>query len=410
MSLLLFIRLDGQTLIPGVGIKGDKIVVNVSTLADVISIKGNADTIYNSGTHTYYGYRNSGVSYGYDYYDLSKIIRSVLVQSPFKGCTPSGVYLGITQWYLLASLLNGGGGSTPTRNEVYRRDSGICYYIPKKQIDAVRWDNRQPIYKITLDCYGRFGPLDLPGYIYDSLSEKPAMAEFEKFILTRRSLQTFRDSFAPHPGRNAKPPYEVRSMRIRERILEFEQTESRMYIYCGLTQYELTIFSLHDTIYYAGMTPKSRMSDTARIFLYDTLMVNRLFQCIVETYNPAADSLRSQMHSLYSFLYSPDGCGESSYKNKMCHSGDALIDQQDTAQLAQWLCSGIPEQQAYALHGLWELHYYGLPLSDRMFSLMEHVAALKIPVYTCRGCVTYQVMHFSDIISPRQLRQARRNN
>jgi len=157
LFILCFNPIFGQTnvLIPNKGIEEISIVIDSSTISDVIEIYGTDYTLSEKTLITNYRFDKIGLTFQIDPYDKNKIVRSISVQSPFKAKTENGIVLNESTMRDVWNIYNDKGCLT-SKTYAWNTQNGISFYIKKDPNDK-GYDTGEKIFKIEINNDGDFG-------------------------------------------------------------------------------------------------------------------------------------------------------------------------------------------------------------------------------------------------------------
>ncbi len=147
----------GQTplIIPQKGIEGIPVIIDSSNISDVFKTFGKEYQVIQNRLTTVFSYSSIGLSFKIDPYDKNEIVRSIIVESPFRAKTKEGIVLNESMmndvWNIYGDRTYSGSG-----NYICNRQNGIYFYA-NAGFKRKKYDPHQLVNKIEVNKENSIG-------------------------------------------------------------------------------------------------------------------------------------------------------------------------------------------------------------------------------------------------------------
>jgi hypothetical protein len=391
INIILFIfsfnPLFGQTnvLIPNKGIEGISIMIDSSTISDVIEIYGTDYNISEKTLITNYYYDKIGLTFQIDPYDKNKIVRSILVQSPFKAKTENGIVLNESTMNDVWNTYNDKGCFT-SKTYVWNTQNGISYYI-KKDPNEKGYDAEEKIFKIEINNDGDFGISSRTNFEFN---DEPVKEKLNSLIAILKS-DNFKfqklDSFWVKEKITEKEPYGLEKRASFNRKFENNLTQESSELWLVGSSYNLNII---------------KSSDNELVYL--KLTDNNEQKTILERIENS--DFKKADFDVYTY---GTFCGIAGTPPTKCQRMLDLVNANNYDQLASWLKSINPEIATYGYIGLEFLNKKGNNLEKRELQRMTELSKSEIQLNTCQGCIFGVTEQIKDVLKNKNINQIYRS-
>lgn len=391
INIILFIfcfnPLFGQTnvLIPNKGIEGISIVIDSSTISDVIGIYGTDYTLSEKTLITNYRYEKIGLTFQIDPYDKNKIVRSISVQSPFKAKTENGIVLNESTMKDVWNTYNDKGCFT-SKNYAWNTQNGISYYI-KKEPNEKGYDTEEKIYKIEINNDGDFGISSRTNFefndepVKEKLNSLIAILKSDKFNFQKL------DSFWSKEKINEKEPYGLEKRTSFNRKIESNLSQESSELWLVGSSYNLNII-------------KSSDNELVYLKLTDNNEQKTLFERIE---NSNFEKTDFDVYTYGTF------CGFAGTPPDKCQRMLDLVNANNYDQLTSWLKSINPEIATYGYIGLEFLKRKGKNIEKTELQKMTELSESEIQLNTCQGCIFGVTEQIKDVLKNKNINQIYRS-
>ncbi len=155
-------------LIPNKGIEGIPVIVDTTTISDVIKLYGDNYFKQETSLMTIYKYETIGLTFKVSLYDKNQVIRSIVAEAPFQAKTKNGIILNESTMNDIWKLYDSEGCFT-SENNAYSVQNGISFFI-KKESNEKGYNPNEKIYKIEINNNGLYG---IPSRVNFEFNRKP---------------------------------------------------------------------------------------------------------------------------------------------------------------------------------------------------------------------------------------------
>ena len=390
INIILFIfcfnPLFGQTnvLIPNKGIEGISIVIDSSTILDVIEIYGTDYTISEKTLITNYRYDKIGLTFQIDPYDKNKIVRSISVQSPFKAKTENGIVLNESTMKDVWNTNNDKGCFT-SKTYAWNTQNGISYYI-KKDPNEKGYDTEEKIFKIEINNDDDFGISSRTNFEFN---DEPIKEKLNSLIANLKAdnfnFQKL-DSFWSKEKVTEKESYGLKKRKSFNRNIENNLIQESSELWLVGSSYNLNIIKSDNELVYLKLTDNNEQK---------TL--------IERTENSELENTNFDVYTYGTF------CGIAGTPPDKCQSMLDLVNANDYDQLVSWLKSINPEIATYGYIGLEFLKKKGIKIENTEFQRMTELSESEIQLNTCQGCIFGVTEQIKDVLKNKNINQIYRS-
>ena len=390
INIILFIfcfnPLFGQTnvLIPNKGIEGISIVIDSSTILDVIEIYGTDYTISEKTLITNYRYDKIGLTFQIDPYDKNKIVRSISVQSPFKAKTENGIVLNESTMKDVWNTYNDKGCFT-SKTYAWNTQNGISYYI-KKDPNEKGYDTEEKIFKIEINNDDDFGISSRTNFEFN---DEPIKEKLNSLIANLKAdnfnFQKL-DSFWSKEKVTEKESYGLKKRKSFNRNIENNLIQESSELWLVGSSYNLNIIKSDNELVYLKLTDNNEQK---------TL--------IERTENSKLENTNFDVYTYGTF------CGIAGTPPDKCQSMLDLVNANDYDQLVSWLKSINPEIATYGYIGLEFLKKKGIKIENTEFQRMTELSESEIQLNTCQGCIFGVTEQIKDVLKNKNINQIYRS-
>jgi len=390
INIILFIfcfnPLFGQTnvLIPNKGIEGISIVIDSSTILDVIEIYGTDYTISEKTLITNYRYDKIGLTFQIDPYDKNKIVRSISVQSPFKAKTENGIVLNESTMKDVWNTYNDKGCFT-SKTYAWNTQNGISYYI-KKDPNEKGYDTEEKIFKIEINNDDDFGISSRTNFEFN---DEPIKEKLNSLIANLKAdnfnFQKL-DSFWSKEKVTEKESYGLKKRKSFNRNIENNLIQESSELWLLGSSYNLNIIKSDNELVYLKLTDNNEQK---------TL--------IERTENSELENTNFDVYTYGTF------CGIAGTPPDKCQSMLDLVNANDYDQLVSWLKSINPEIATYGYIGLEFLKKKGIKIENTEFQRMTELSESEIQLNTCQGCIFGVTEQIKDVLKNKNINQIYRS-
>lgn len=391
INIILFIfcfnPVFGQTnlLIPNKGIEGISIVIDSSTISDVIEIYGTDYTLSEKTLIINYRFDKIGLTFQIDPYDKNQIVRSISVESPFKAKTESGIVLNESTMKDVWNTYNDKGCFT-SKTYAWNTQNGISYYI-KKDPNKKGYDTEEKILKIEINNNGDF---EISSRTNFEFNDEPVREKLNSLIATLKSDNfNFRklDSFWSKEKITEKEQYGLEKRTSFNRKIENNLNQESSELWLVGSSYNLNII-------------KSSDNELVYLKLTDNNEQKTLFERIE---NPHFEKTDFGVYTYGTF------CGIAGTPPDKCQKMLVLINKKDFKELAKWLQSLNPEIATYGYIGLQYLVQNEIDIPESWFTRMNELHKSEIQLNTCEGCIYGVTEKIKDVLKENNLKQIYRS-
>ncbi|TJY31587.1 hypothetical protein [Pontimicrobium aquaticum] len=383
LFILCFSPVFGQTnvLIPNKGIEGISIVIDSSTIPDVIEIYGTDYTMSEKTLITNYRYDKIGITFQIDPYDKNKIVRSISVQSPFKAKTENGIVLNESTMKDVWNTYNDKGCFT-SKTYAWNTQNGISFYI-KKDPNEKGYDTEEKIFKIEINNNGDFG---ISSRINFEFNDEPVKEKLNSLITILKSdnfnFQKL-DSFWSAEKITEKEPYGLEKRTSFNRKIENNLTQESSELWLVGSSYNLNIItSSNNQLVYLKLTDNNEHK--------------ALFERIE---NSNFEKTDFDVYTYGTF------CGIAGTPPDKCQKMLDLVNGKDFNKLAKWMQSLNPEIATYGYIGLQYLVQNEIDVPESWFTRMSKLNKSEIQLNTCGGCIYGVTEKIKDVLKEDNLKQ-----
>ena len=386
LFILCFNPIFGQTdvLIPNKGIEGISIVIDSSTISDVIEIYGTDYTLSEKTLITNYRFDKIGLTFQIDPYDKNKIVRSISVQSPFKAKTENGIVLNESTMKDVWNIYNDKGCLT-SKTYAWNTQNGISYYI-KKDPNEKGYDTDEKIFKIEINNDGDFGISSRTNFEFN---DEPVKEKLNNLIAILKA-DNFKfeelDSFWSKEKVSEKEPYGLEKRTSFNRNIENNLIQESSELWLVGSSYNLNIIKSDNELVYLKLTDNNEQK---------TL--------IERAENSELENTNFDVYTYGTF------CGIAGTPPDKCQSMLDLVNANNYDQLASWLKSINPEIATYGYIGLEFLKKKGIKVENKEFQRMTKLSESEIQLNTCQGCIFEVTEKIKDVLKNKNINQIYRS-
>ena len=386
LFILCFNPIFGQTdvLIPNKGIEGISIVIDSSTISDVIEIYGTDYTLSEKTLITNYRFDKIGLTFQIDPYDKNKIVRSISVQSPFKAKTENGIVLNESTMKDVWNIYNDKGCLT-SKTYAWNTQNGISYYI-KKDPNEKGYDTDEKIFKIEINNDGDFGISSRTNFEFN---DEPVKEKLNNLIAILKA-DNFKfeelDSFWSKEKVSEKEPYGLEKRTSFNRNIENNLIQESSELWLVGSSYNLNIITSDNELVYLKLTDNNEQK---------TL--------IERAENSELENTNFDVYTYGTF------CGIAGTPPDKCQSMLDLVNANNYDQLASWLKSINPEIATYGYIGLEFLKKKGIKVENKEFQRMTKLSESEIQLNTCQGCIFEVTEKIKDVLKNKNINQIYRS-
>lgn len=387
LFILCFSSVFGQTnvLIPNKGIEGISIVIDSSTISDVIEIYGTDYNISEKTLITNYRYEKIGLTFKIDPYDKNKIVRSISVQSPFKAKTENGIVLNESTMKDVWNTYNAKGCFT-SKTYAWNTQNGISYYI-KKDPNEKGYDTEEKIFKIEINNNSDFGISSRTKFEFN---DEPVKEKLNNLIAILKSdnfnFQKL-DSFWSAEKITEKEPYGLEKRTSFNRKIENNLTQESSELWLVGRSYNLNIIT-------------SSNNQLVYLKLRDNNEQKTLFERIENSNYEKTDF---DVYTYGTF------CGFAGTPPDKCQEMLNLVNEKDFNELAKWMQSLNPEIATYGYIGLEFLKKKGAKIEKTEIERMAELSESEIQLNTCQGCIFGVKEQIKDVLNNKNINQIYRS-
>jgi hypothetical protein len=371
-------------LIPNKGIEGVSIVIDTSSISDVIEIYGDDYTMTEKILITNYHYDKIGLTFQIDPYDKNKIVRSISVQSPFKAKTENGIVLNESTMKDVWNIYNDKGCFT-SKTYAWNTQNGISYCI-KKDPNEKGYDTDEKIFKIRINNDGDFGISSRTNF---ELNDEPVKEKLNSLIaILKADNFNFEklDSFWSKEKVTEKETYGLEKRTSFNRNIENNLIQESSELWLVGSSYNLNIIKSDNELVYLKLTDNNEQK---------TL--------IKRTENSELENTNFDVYTYGIF------CGIVGTPPDKCQSMLDLVNANNYDQLASWLKSINPEIATYGYIGLEFLKKKGIKVENKEFQRMTKLSESEIQLNTCQGCFFGVTEKIKDVLKSKNINQIYRS-
>jgi hypothetical protein len=374
-----------KLLIPKKGIEGISIVIDSSTISDVIEIYGTDYTLSEKTLITNYRFDKIGLTFQIDPYDKNKIVRSISVESPFKAKTENGIVLNESTMKDVWNTYNDKGSFT-SKTYAWNTQNGISYYI-KKDPNEKGFDAEEKIFKVEINNDGDFGISSRTNFEYN---DEPVKEKLNSLITILKSdnfnFQKL-DSFWSAEKITEKEAYGLEKRISFNRKIDNNLTQESSELWLVGSSYNLNII---------------KSSDNELVYLKLTNNNERkiLFERIENSDFEKADF---DVYTYGTF------CGIAGTPPDKCQKMLDLVNANNYDQLVSWLKSINPEIATYGYIGLEFLKKKGNDIKKTEIQRMTELNESEIQLNTCQGCIFEVTEQIKDVLKNKNINQIYRS-
>lgn len=387
LFILCFSSVFGQTnvLIPNKGIEGISIVIDSSTISDVIELYGTDYTLSEKTLITNYRYEKIGLTFKIDPYDKNKIVRSISVQSPFMAKTENGIVLNESTMKDVWNTYNDKGCFT-SKTYACNTQNGISYYI-KKDPNEKGYDTEEKIFKIEINNNSDFGISSRTNFEFN---DEPVKEKLNNLIAILKSdnfnFQKL-DSFWSAEKITEKEPYGLEKRTSFNRKIENNLTQESSELWLVGSSYNLNIItSSNNQLVYLKLTGNNEQKT--------------LFERIE---NSNFEKTDFDVYTYGTF------CGFAGTPPDKCQEMLNLVNEKDFNELAKWMQSLNPEIATYGYIGLQYLVQNEIDIPESWFTRMRELNKSEVQLNTCEGCIYGVTEKIKDVLKEDNLKQIYRS-
>jgi hypothetical protein len=386
LFILCFSPVFGQTnvLIPNKGIEGESIVIDTSSISDVIEIYGNDYTMTEKTLITNYHYDKIGLTFQIDPYDKNKIVRSISVQSPFKAKTGNGIVLNESTMKDVWNIYNDKGCFT-SKTYAWNTQNGISYYI-KKDPNEKGYDTDEKIFKIEINNDGDFGISSRTNFEFNYEPVKEKLNSLIAILKADNFNFEELDSFWSKEKVTEKEPYGLEKRTSFNRNIENNLIQESSELWLVGSSYNLNIIKSDNELVYLKLTDNNEQK---------TL--------IERTENSELENTNFDVYTYGTF------CGIAGTPPDKCQSMLDLVNANNYDQLASWLKSINPEIATYGYIGLEFLKKKGAKIEKAEIERMAELSESEIQLNTCQGCIFGVTEQIKDVLKNKNINQIYRS-
>lgn len=358
-----FHLLFGQThtLIPNTGIEGVPIVIDTSRIADVIAFYGADYVMEEYFFMTSYRYEKMGLTFQINPYDKNQIVRSIVVEAPFRAKTISGITLNESTMNDVLTLYNNKNYFI-AGNSVYSFQNGVTFFM-KIDSGGKGYNFNEKIYKIELNNDDEHGTFSKVNYEYNTQPIEDKLAELLSVLQSDSIDFNALDLFWEKEEKTKKTPYGLTKKTTLKREMENNLLQENMEISLAGTFYSLNIIKRNGKAIYLKFREKN----------------NELFKRVEEQELEKLNLLHTDFDV---FVYGT-ACGIDGIPPEKCREMLVFVKENDYKQLAEWVKSANPELAAYGYTGLDFLKRKGIKLLPTESKRMKELEKLEMQVSTC---------------------------
>lgn len=383
LFILCFNPVFGQTnmLIPNKGIEGISIVIDSSTISDVIELYGTDYTISEKTLITNYRYDKIGLTFQIDPHDKNQIIRSISVESPFKAKTENGIVLNVSTMKDVWHIYNDKGCLT-SNTYAWNTQNGISYYI-RKDPNQKGFDVNEKICKIEINNNGEFGFPSRTNFEFNDEPVKEKLISLITILQSDKFIFQKLESFWSKEKITEKEPYGLEKRISFNRKIENDLTQESSEIWLVGNSYNLNII-------------KSPDNQLVYLKLTDNKEQNELVERIEKLTKEKVDF---DVYTYGTF------CGIAGTPPDKCQSMLDLVNANNYEQLASWLKSINPEIATYGYIGLEFLKKKGKKIEQLELQRMTELSESEIQLNTCQGCIYGVTEQIKDVLNNKNINQ-----
>jgi hypothetical protein len=387
LFILCFNPVFGQTnvLIPNKGIEGLSIVIDSSTISDVIEIYGDDYTLSEKTLITNYRFDKIGLTFQIDPYDKNKIVRSISVQSPFKAKTENGIVLNESTMKDVWNTYNDKGCFT-SNSYAWNTQNGISYYI-KKDPNEKGYDIEEKIFKIEINNDGDFGISSRTNFEFNDEPVKEKLNSLITIVKSDNFNFQKLDSFWSAEKITEKEPYGFEKRTSFNRKIENNLIQESSELWLVDSSYNQNII-------------KSSDNKLVYLKLTDNNEQKTLFERIENSDFEKADF---DVYTYGTF------CGIAGTPPDKCQKMLDLVNANNYDQLASWLKSINPEIATYGYIGLEFLKKKGNNIEKTEIQRMTELSESEIQLNTCQGCIFGVTEQIKDVLKNKNINQIYRS-
>lgn len=387
LFILCFSPVFGQTnvLIPNKGIEGISIVIDSSTISDVIEIYGTDFALSEKTSITNYHFDKIGLTFQIDPYDKNKIVRSISIESPFKAKTENGIVLNESTMKDVWNTYNDKGCFT-SKTYAWNTQNGISYYI-KKDPNEKGYDAEEKIFKIEINNNGDFGISSRTNFEFN---DEPVKEKLNSLITILKSdnfnFQKL-DSFWSAEKITEKEPYGLEKRTSFNRKIENNLTQESSELWLVGSSYNLNIItSSNNQLVYLKLTDNNEQKT-----LFERIENSNFEKTDFDVY-------------IYGTF-----CGIAGTPPDKCQEMLNLVNEKDFNELAKWMQSLNPEIATYGYIGLQYLVRNEIDIPESWFTRMSKLNKSEVQLNTCEGCIYGVTEKIKDVLKEDNLKQIYRS-
>lgn len=365
-------------LIPSKGIEGVPVVVDTTTIADVIKFYGDNYSKQENTLITSYKYETIGLTFQISSYDKNQIIRSIIVEAPFQAKTKNGIILNESTMNDVWSLYNGKGCFT-SENNAYHVQNGISFFI-KRDIDEQGYNPNEKIYKIDINNNEKYGTTSRKNFEFNRKPIEEKLSELLSILKTDIIDFTELDLFWKKEEKTETKPYGLKKRTNFNRKIENNFSQESIDIMIVGSFYHLNIIKAYENVVYLKFTDGNDST---------------LFERIDKKWNLSDFDVY-----VYGTFCSIDGSPP-----KKCKEMLKLVQENNYQQLAEWVKSINPELATYGYVGLDFLKRKGFELLPSEMKRMKALEKSDIHLNTCQGCIFGVTEKMRDVLDKNNLKQ-----
>jgi hypothetical protein len=382
LFILCFNPIFGQTnvLIPNKGIEEISIVIDSSTISDVIEIYGTDYTLSEKTLITNYRFDKIGLTFQIDPYDKNKIVRSISVQSPFKAKTENGIVLNESTMRDVWNIYNDKGCLT-SKTYAWNTQNGISFYIKKDPNDK-GYDTGEKIFKIEINNDGDFGISSRTNFEFNDEPVKEKLYSLLAILKADNFNFEELESFWSKNKVSEKEPYGFEKRTSFNRSIENNLIQESSELWLVGSSYNLNIIKSDNELVYLKLTDNNEQKTV-----------------IERTENSELENTNFDVYTFGTF------CGFTGTPPDKCQSMLDLVNAYNYDQLASWLKSINPEIATYGYIGLEFLKKKGIIIENIESQRMIELSESDIQLNTCYGCIIGVTERIEDVLTTKNINQ-----
>jgi hypothetical protein len=365
-------------IIPTKGVDGVPVVLDSSTISDVITFYGSHYLKKEFALVTEYLYDKLGLTFTTDPFDKNRIIRSIFVEFPFLAKTSTGIVLNESTMNEVYNIYKEKGCFT-SGEYAWRPQKGISFYMEKNP-KRKGFNPNGKISKIEIHNKDKFGFSSQVGFEFNN---EPVEKKVQQLIsILNNSSLNFEhlDSFWVAEQTKVKEHYGLQKAQEFKRDIEFGLTQEFTEIRMVRSTYKLNIIKSDGELVFLQLINQN----TNNIVFERNSFIkvyNKLKQTGKTIDTSSAINLPIEVYTYGTF------CGLHGLPPEKCKVMLNLVNENNYNQLANWLNSLNPEIATYGYIGLYFLKRQGINILQSEVKRMVEVSKSGIQLNTCNGCL-----------------------